>query len=145
MLKAKDIMSEDVITVKKDTPIYEAIKLLRENHITSMPVVEDDLTLIGILSEKDVISLFCYAHEDDQEKVVADFMTGNPVHFDQNESLLSICDCLIVHSFKSIPVTSKEKVVGVVSRADIIDCILHLKEQDTVGLAEHPGPIISTG
>jgi CBS domain-containing protein len=139
MLQVKDIMVKNVVSVKKDMPIYEAIELLRKNHISSMPVVEDDLTLLGVLSEKDVISLFCYAHEDDEEKVVADFMAQSPVHFNEDESLLNICDCLIVNSFKSIPITSKEKVVvGIVSRADILDYILHLREEDDIVLAEQP-------
>ncbi len=135
MLQAKDIMTKNVTSVKKDTPIYEAIELLRKKHISSMPVVEDDLTLLGVFSEKDVICLFCYAQEDDKAKVVSDFMAEDPIHFEEDDSLLSICDCLIVHSFKSVPITSKGKVVGVVSRADIIDCILHLKEEEDAVLA----------
>ncbi len=136
MLKAKDIMKKDVISVKQDMQIYEAIELLRENHITSLPVLEDDMTLIGVLSEKDVISLFCYTNEDDEEKVVADFMTHHPVHFDMEESLLSICDCLIIHSFKSVPITSAGKVVGIISRADIIECLLHLRRENAAESAE---------
>ena len=130
MLKAKDIMTEDVIAVKKYTPIYDAIDLLREKHITGVPVVEDDMTLIGVLSEKDVMSLLYYAHGDEEEKVVADFMTKPPIHFDKNENLLNICDCLVVHSFRRVPITSEGKLVGLISRADIIDCILHLKKQN---------------
>ena len=138
MLQAKDIMVTKVISVKKDTPIYEAIEMLRKNHISSMPVVEDDLTLLGILSEKDVISLFCYAHKDDKEKVVSDFMSVSPIYFMEDDSLLSVCDYLIVHSFKSVPITSKGKVVGIISQADIIDCILHLNEEDDIELVEQP-------
>lgn len=101
-----------------------------------MPVVQDDLTLVGVLSEKDVISLFCYAQEDDKAKVVADFMAEAPIYFEEDDSMLSICDCLIVHSFKSVPITSKEKVVGIVNRADIIDFILQFKEEEEAVLAE---------
>jgi len=42
MLKAKDIMTGEVISVKKDAPIFEAVELLAENSITGVPVVEDD-------------------------------------------------------------------------------------------------------
>ncbi|MHC4113838.1 MAG: CBS domain-containing protein [Planctomycetota bacterium] len=52
--------------------------------------------------------------------------------------MLSICDCLIVNSFKSIPITSEGKVVGIVSRADILDYILHLREEEDIVLAEQP-------
>ncbi|MFC1677325.1 HPP family protein [Planctomycetota bacterium] len=136
MLQAKDIMEKDVICVKKDMPIYEAIELLRENHVTGLPVVEDDMTLTGILSEKDVISLLYYAHGNEEEKTVVDFMTENPICFNEDENLLNICDCLIVHSFRRVPIMSQGKLVGLISRADLIDCILHLREENTVVSAE---------
>ena len=127
MLRAKDVMRENVVNVKKATPIYEAIKLLRDNHITGVPVVDDDMALIGILSEKDVLSLLFYAYGDEEQKVVGDFMTQPPVHFDREESLLNVCDCLIANGFRRVPITSKGRLVGIISRADLIDCILHLK------------------
>ncbi|MBL7143942.1 MAG: CBS domain-containing protein, partial [Phycisphaerae bacterium] len=51
-------MIKNVVSVKKDTPIFEAAKLLVEHNISGLPVVEDDMTLAGILSEKDVVDLF---------------------------------------------------------------------------------------
>jgi len=47
MLEAKDIMTEEVISVKKDTPIFEAVELLAKNSVTGIPVVEDDITLVN--------------------------------------------------------------------------------------------------
>jgi len=64
-VKAKDIMTKEVISVKEDTPIYEAVKLLRKNEITGMPVVKDDMTLVGVLTEKDVLRLL-YAEEEEK-------------------------------------------------------------------------------
>lgn len=131
MLKAKDIMRADVVNVKKDTPIYEAIELLKDNHITGIPVVEEDMTLVGILSEKDVLSLLFYAYGDEEQKVVGDFMTQPPIYFDGEESLLNVCDCLIANGFRRVPITSNGRLVGVISRADLIDCILHLRAADS--------------
>ena len=130
MLKAKDIMTKDVISVKKETPIYEALELLGKNNITGIPVVKEDMILVGILSEKDVLSLF-YASEDDEEKTVDDFMTRPAIHFDESESLLDICDCLTDNYFRRVPVTSEGRLVGVVSRKDIIDYILQLRREST--------------
>ena len=128
MLKAKDIMTESVISVKRNTPIYEAVELMAKNKITGIPVVEDDMTLVGILTEKDILRLF-YASEDAENKTVNDFMTQPAVHFDENESLLDVCDCLMNNLFRRVPVTSKGKVVGIVSRADIIEYILRLRRE----------------
>ena len=130
MLKAKDIMTQDVINVKKDTPIYKALELLAKHNITGIPVVRDDMILVGVLSEKDVLSLF-YAHEDEKEKIVNDFMTQPAVHFDENESLLDVCDCLANNYFRRVPVTSQGKLVGIISRKDIIDYILQLRHEST--------------
>ncbi len=45
MLRAKQIMTDNPVFVKKDTPIYEAVELLVQHNISGMPVVEDDMTL----------------------------------------------------------------------------------------------------
>lgn len=128
MLKAKDIMTEEVISVKKDTLIFEAVELLAKNSITGIPVVEDDMTLVGILTEKDVLGLF-YASKDAENKTVSDFMTQPAVHFNENESLLDICDCLMNNPFRRVPVTSKGKVIGIISRQDFVEYILRLRRE----------------
>jgi len=137
MLKAKDIMTEEVISVKKDTLIFEAVELLAKNSITGTPVVEDDMTLVGILTEKDVLGLF-YALKDAENKTVNDFMTQPAVYFNENESLLDVCDCLINNPFRRVPVTSKNKVIGIISRQDFVEYILQLR-RESVGAGEKPG------
>jgi len=128
MLRAKDIMTENTISVRKDTPIYEAVELMVKHGISGMPVVEDDMTLIGILSEKDVIILL-YGKEDDENKTDNDFMTQPVVHFDEDESLLDICDFLMKNIFRRVPITSKEKLVGIISIKDILEYILELRRE----------------
>ena len=127
-LKAKDIMTRNVISVTKDTPIIQAIELIANNNITGIPVVENDMNLIGILSEKDVLSLI-YTPED-ESKTVNDFMTQPPIFFDEDESLLDVCDCLINHYFRRIPVTSRGKLVGIITRSDIVREYLRQREQN---------------
>jgi len=128
MLKAKDIMTQNTISVKVDTPIYEAVELIVEHGISGMPVVKNDMTLEGILSEKDVIVLF-YGKEDNENKTVSDYMTQPAVHFDKEESLLDICDFLTKNIFRRVPITSNEKLVGIISISDILDYILELRQE----------------
>jgi len=123
MLKAKDIMLKEVISVAKDTPIFEALELMAENDVTGIPVVEDDMTLVGFLSEKDAVVLF-YESEKADNKMVSDYMTSPAFCFEENEALLNVCDFLLKNIFRRVPVTSKGKVVGIISRADIIKYIL---------------------
>lgn len=131
MPRAKDIMTKNVICVKEETPIYEAVALIAKNNITGVPVVEDDMTLVGVVSEKDVLRLFNISREDGESKTVSDFMTQPVVTFGENESLLDICDCLMNNHFRRVPViSSKGKLVGIISRRDIIyEYILHLERE----------------
>ena len=124
MLTAGDFMTNDVVSVNKDTPIYEALKLLRKNDITGMPVIEDDMTLVGVITEKDVLNLF-FTEDDSQNKTVDFFMTRPAISFGEDESLESVCDFLMVKYFRRVPIVStKGKLVGIISRPDIIDYIL---------------------
>jgi CBS domain-containing protein len=127
MLKARDIMTKRVISVKANTPIYEALKLIATYGISGLPVVEDDMTLIGIVSEKDVLSLFY--DNDDNEITVDDFMTQPPLCFDEDESLLDVCDFLKKNVFRRVPITSKGKLVGIISIRDLIEYILQLRRE----------------
>jgi len=119
VLKAKDIMTKNVISVRKETPIREAVALLAKHNITGIPVVEDDMTLVGILSEKDLLTLV-YGQEGEEDKTVNDFMTVPPIYFDQDDSVVDVCDCLTNSLFRRVPVTSKGKLVGIISRRDMI-------------------------
>ncbi|HUW20786.1 MAG TPA: CBS domain-containing protein [Sedimentisphaerales bacterium] len=128
MLRAKDIMTRHTITVKKDTPIYDALELMVKHGISGMPIVEDDMTLVGILSEKDVIRLI-YAKSDDDDMMVCDFMTEPAMHFDEDESLLDVCDFLTRNIFRRVPITSKGRLVGIISIRDTLKYILELKQE----------------
>ncbi len=125
MLKAKDIMTENTISVREDIPIYEAVELIVKYGISGMPVVKDDMSLVGIVSEKDLIKLFY--EKDGENKRVGDFMTQPAVHFDEDESLLDICDFLMKNIFRRVPITSRGKLVGIISIKDILEYILELR------------------
>ncbi len=131
MLETKDIMTTKVIYITQDTPVVDAIRLMVKNNITGVPVVEDNMTLLGVLSEQDVLRLL-HTYEDEKDRTVYDFMTHPAVHFEQDEPLLDVCFCLRDNSIRRVPVTSNNKVVGVISRSDILKYILELCDEDAV-------------
>ena len=140
LLEAKDIMTRKVLCITQDTPVVDAIRLLVKNHITGVPVVEADMTLLGILSEQDVLRLF-HTYEDEKNRTVNDFMTQPAIHFEENESLLDVCYCLRDNSIRRVPITSNGKVVGVISRSDILKCILQLWDEDASPATSIPNNI----
>jgi len=123
MLKARDIMTKNAVSVKEDTPIYEAVKLLVKHNISGMPVVEDDMTLVGILFEKDLVILY-YGNEEDERKTVGDFMTQPPIYFDENDSVSDVSDFLVKNIFGRVPITSGKKVVGIISIKNVLESII---------------------
>lgn len=127
MFKVKEIMKTDVLTVKRKTGIYEAINMLVENNITGLPVVNDDMTVAGIISEKDVLRLL-YDMED-KPGSVEDFMTKDVVCFDEEETLIDITEHLIKFDFRRVPILKDGKLVGILSRKDVIACILRLRHK----------------
>ncbi len=131
MLRARDVMSANVISVKKDAPIFEAVELLVNNNISGLPVVEDDMTLAGILSEKDVVELF-YDSQQAGNKTVNDYMTYPAVHFEENNALSNVCDFLGKNIFRRVPVTSDGKLVGIISIRDILNTVLQLRQEQVV-------------
>jgi CBS domain-containing protein len=131
MLRAKDVMSENVISVTKDQPILDAVKLMVESNISGLPVINDDMTLCGILSEKDVIELF-YEGNRAQDKKVGDYMTYPAVCYEANDALLNVCDFLIKNIFRRVPITSEGKLVGIISIRDVLDAVLKQKQETEV-------------
>ena len=128
MLKAKDIMTENVLAVERGAPIYDAIQMLVEHEITGLPVVEADGSMVGIITEKDMLKELYDV--DDKGGKVEDFMTRVVTTFDHDESVHEICNCFIKSPFRRVPILDNGKVVGIISRADIINYILKLKHDD---------------
>jgi len=126
MITARNIMTKEVIVAKRDTPIYEAVELMATNDITGVPVVDDEMNLVGVLTEKDVLRLF-YAHKHEKNKTVEYFMSTPAISFEEGAKLRDICDCLMNNNFRRVPVTARGKVVGIVSRADIIEYVLQVR------------------
>ena len=128
MIRARDVMNRDVVSVKKDSPIFEAVQLLVEHDLSGLPVVDDDMTLIGLLSEKDVVDLF-YDSENAENKTVNDYMTDPAVQFEENSALANICDFLLKNIFRRIPITSDGKLIGIISIKDVLNSVLQLRQE----------------
>jgi CBS domain-containing protein len=119
MVKAKDIMSTTVTTVDEYANVMEVIKLLVGHNVTGLPVVDDSGRLLGMVTEKDILMLLLY-DPDVKGKTVTDLMTTEIVHFDEDENLMTIFESLVKSNFRRVPILSEGRLVGIVSRRDII-------------------------
>jgi CBS domain-containing protein len=119
MATIRSIMTKDVITVQPTTSLRDAVKLLIEHGITGLPVVDDAGHIQGVLSEKDLLKAF---YED--AKTVDALMTKDPETVDAESELVEVFDILMTNSFRRILVHQDGKLVGLVSRADLMPVVL---------------------
>jgi CBS-domain-containing membrane protein len=144
MLTAGEIMTKQVVTVKKETTIRELAELFTIHRIGSIPVVDDNGTLIGVVSESDlveqdknfhiptVISLFdwvIYLESEKKFEKELKKMTAQTVGDIYNEEvetvapgtpISDIADLMSNRKMNSLPVVDGGRIVGVVSRIDLI-------------------------
>ena len=128
MFKVKEIMKTDLVTIKENGSVYQAIRSLVENNITGLLVVDNDNKLVGVISEKDMLKLLY--NLEDSSGTVSDYMTADPVSFSPEDSLIDVAECFINNNFRRVPIVSDDKLVGVVSRKDIVAYILKLRGKD---------------
>ena len=129
MSEISDIMSTDVVAAGPDTTILEATNILVKHNISGLPVVDENKKLLGIVSEKDLLRLTygLKTHSytsNDSPKTVQEVMTKEIVTFDEDDSLSDIIKCLMENNFRRVPILSDDKLVGIISRKDLLLCKL---------------------
>jgi CBS domain-containing protein len=136
MITAKQLMNTSLITIGQDEDLYEAMRLMALNNITGLPVVDDEGTLVGIVTEKDIRVLLCNRLEDagmdHAAGTVDQFMTRHVVCFHPEDSLSDVAECLSTNNFRRVPILDKGKLVGIISRRDVIRYLQDLQQQDDV-------------
>ncbi|OFW67478.1 MAG: hypothetical protein A2V52_03015, partial [Actinobacteria bacterium RBG_19FT_COMBO_54_7] len=117
MVTAGEIMSGPVRTMHEDTPITEASKRMELTGHTAFPVIDDSSRLVGMISRKDLDKA---GHHGLGHAPVKGFMSRDIVHVEPEASLQEIQDLMIHNAIGRIPVLSDRKLLGIVTRKDII-------------------------
>ncbi|MFC0808630.1 CBS domain-containing protein [Ensifer sp. P24N7] len=147
----KDVMTTKVIKLSPDNSVRQAAKLMFEHHVSGIPVVDDEGRLLGVISEGDLIRRTELCSEasalmvdmtlapDDRASAfvrrcswrVGDVMTADPVTIDEDASLARVARLMHELGIKRIPVMRNGELVGIVSRADLLQAIFSAKKDET--------------
>jgi len=140
-MKARDIMSTKVVTVSPSTSVRDIAGLMVEKHVSGLPVLNDNGTLVGIVSEGDLlrrpeigtqkhrrrwVSFFSGVDSQAREFTkshalrAGDVMTKQVIHVSEETPLGDVVGLMEKHNIKRLPVLSDGKLVGIVSRADLL-------------------------
>jgi len=126
-LKAREIMNPNPVTVSPNNSLVEAIKLLIDRRISGLPVIDEERRLVGMVSEKDVLRLL---YDDSRGHwLVGDLMVTELRSFQADDDLADVCDCLMANHFRRVPILEGERLVGLISRADLMPTILELASE----------------
>ncbi len=111
-LYARDIMTTDVRTVEGSTSVESAARIMFEQSISGIPVVDENERIIGVVSEFDVL-----AKGGDS---VSDIMTRSVITVGEDTDPETIARMLIEQHIRRLPVVRDGKVVGIISRSDLV-------------------------
>src|SRR5436190_15355422 len=110
---ALDVMTPDPVTFSADTSVHEAAQLLAEHRISGAPVVDTDGSIVGIVSEYDLIAR--------TGATVRDVMTRAVISVPDSATLDGVRALLVTQRLKRVPVVNdKGQLVGLISRADLV-------------------------
>jgi CBS domain-containing protein len=138
-VKVVEIMSRGVITVTPETGIKVAARLLVERGITALPVVEADGSLVGIVSEADLLSIEARPDPRSQAtplsptagsapRMVSEVMTREVIVVNSNTEVSRAARIMLEGAIKTIPVVRGRRLVGILSRRDLVKVIARRDE-----------------
>jgi CBS domain-containing protein len=146
-MKARDVMTRPVISLRATVPAHDAAALLVSHGFTAAPVVDDHERVVGIATEADLVRERIvpegWTVGDRPEPTVADVMTPDPVVARSDDDLADIVTTMLDRGIRSVPVVDDGRLVGVVSRRDVLRLVAHgtLTSEDVwrerAGMAGH--------
>jgi len=137
----RNVMTSAVVTIKRDAELHEAARILSENKISGMPVVDDNNRVIGVISEADILILAGMKKEHTFRDIlrnilgepvparkggnkVGDVMGFPPITSKADDDIGEVAKILDDRRIKRLPVVDDEgKLIGIISRADIVRAI----------------------
>jgi CBS domain-containing protein len=143
-MKAKDVMTSPVLSVEPDTPILQAVRIMLQRHISGLPVVGSDGRLVGIVTEGDFLrraetgtqrrrprwleflvgpGRMADEYTRTHGRKVEDIMTADPLTVTEDTPLEEIVEVMEKRRIKRLPVLRGDKVIGIVSRANLLHAL----------------------
>ena len=113
MISVKEVMTRNVITFREDTPVDEIARTLSRKHITGAPVVANEGDVVGIVSETDVFAK--------KGKTAKDIMSPRVISVTEETGIDEAARLLIGERIRRVPVIRGGKMVGLLSRSDVLD------------------------
>jgi predicted transcriptional regulator len=108
----REIMTKAVVTTPADEPVDRVARLLSRHGISGMPVISADGSLVGMVSEYDIISK--------KGKTAGDIMSRGVISVDADAEAEQVATIVSMHGIRRVPVVENGALIGIVSRSDLV-------------------------
>jgi len=152
IVQVKDVMTRNVISVEADEPILKAARLMLQNKIRGLPVIDATGMLVGVVTEGDFLrrgeigtqrhrpkwlefvvgpGRMAAEYVRTSGRKVGEIMTPDPLSVTEDDSLETVVEQMERHRVKRLPVIRSGQMVGIVSRANLMHALVSLARDDT--------------
>jgi CBS domain-containing protein len=146
-MRVQDIMTTDVVTARPDTSLKEVARMLVERGISGMPIVDNDGSVFGVISESDVIAKERPAPDDGsamarlmrridieeqvrhEARTAGDAMSSPPITVQAYWTIPGAAALMREHAINRLPVVRQGRLIGIVTRADLVRAFARSDEE----------------
>lgn len=121
IIKIEEWMSKPVKKITKDCSVKEAVKIMDEENIGILPIVENEKP-IGVITERDILRKIVAKNQNLDIKV-SEIMTKNPVTIENDATILDATRLMSENNFRHLLVVKNGKLVGIVTAKDVIEVL----------------------
>lgn len=119
VLPVSRIMRKKVATCKKNATVYDAVKILKKYHTSTVVIVENK-TVLGVFSERDLVNKVVFAKKDPLTTPITEVMSTNPVTANISDTDVTVAALIEKYHITKIPILNKGKLVGIVAEHDLL-------------------------
>ncbi len=124
------IRHEPFTTISPDMPVHEAVKELAALHHACLLVAEND-RLLGVFSERDVLTRLAFEYEEIKDRPVSEVMTSDTIYVYETDSAVASLAVMALCGYRHVPVLDlNDNLVGIISPQRVTEFLQHHFEQD---------------
>jgi CBS domain-containing protein len=125
MPSAKDFMATDLVALTPEMTVHDAMRLFLDNDISGAPVVDPHGDVVGMLTERDCLQvIYAASYHKDPGGTVAEHMSSPVETLDADADLITVIERFLNSRFRRFPVLAGTRLVGLISRRDILRSVL---------------------
>tara|TARA_B110000483_G_scaffold208486_1_gene254124 strand:+ start:274 stop:735 length:462 start_codon:yes stop_codon:yes gene_type:complete len=119
------LLKRDIISINENKTVFDAIKIISQNKIGALPVINNQMKLSGIISERDIIHKLSENSEMDFSNIeIKSIMTNKVITCNKNTQSDVLMTIMTNNKIRHIPIVEKNSLIGIVSIGDVVKRLL---------------------